>query len=132
MYLRNRVKPITYRNAAALKKRPTESEKLLRKHLNQQDKYTFKTQVILAGYIADFYCASVRVVVEVDGSSHNGKSAHDERRDFVLRSRFKIITLRFSVSEVLTDVNGVVGKILRFCDGCQRVTRSPKRKRSAP
>lgn len=133
MYLRNRVKRITYRNAAALRKRPTESEKALRKHLYaaSKGKYIWKFNDIAAGYILDFYCPAVRVAVEVDGSSHDDKQQHDERRDFILRSRFKIVTLRFTVAEVMASPAAIVEKILRFCDSCERVTRSRKPKGNA-
>jgi very-short-patch-repair endonuclease len=43
---------------------------------------TFRRQVPIAGrYIADFYAAEVRLVVEVDGPIHGLKVAADGRRD---------------------------------------------------
>lgn len=38
------------------------------------------------GYIADFYCAELRLIVEVDGGIHNTpeRQAHDAKRTDVL------------------------------------------------
>lgn len=110
----------TYRNASAMRKKPTAAERELRKHLYamSRGRYRFQCQKIIAGYIADFYCAKVRVVVEVDGSSHAGREAHDQRRDAVLRERFGVITLRFSNEACLEFPRSVVEKILSFCDSC--------------
>ncbi len=38
----------------------------------------FRRQQIVAGFIVDFYCASLRLVVELDGGTHDDP-AHAER-----------------------------------------------------
>ena len=44
----------------------------------------FRRQQPIGLYTADFYCAELGLVVELDGSSH--KRSHDERRDAFMRS----------------------------------------------
>ena len=41
----------------------------------------FRRQQEIGPYIVDFFCAAVRVVVELDGESHVGTEVKDERRD---------------------------------------------------
>lgn len=64
----------------------------------------------MRGYIVDFYCAIVHLVVEVDGSSHLGKEDYDGRRDEVL-ARLGLETIRFTNEEVLTECDRVIGDI---------------------
>ena len=62
---------------------------------------------------ADFYCAAVRLVVEVDGDGHdmgdNPESAL--RRDAWLRQR-GLRVLRFNADDVMKDVESVVTAIV--------------------
>jgi restriction endonuclease S subunit len=44
----------------------------------------FDRQKIIGNYIVDFYCANVQVVIEIDGSSHDGKEEYDAARDAYL------------------------------------------------
>ena len=40
----------------------------------------FRRQTPRSPFIADFYCAEVKVMVELDGDSHNERETYDERR----------------------------------------------------
>lgn len=44
----------------------------------------FRRQCGLGPYIADFYCARIKLVVEVDGSIHNETKEYDAERDAYL------------------------------------------------
>ena len=70
--------------ARELRKDGTKSEAMLWKILkNKQTGYTFTRQKPILNYIADFYCHELRVVVEVDGSSHHDlqQILEDRERD---------------------------------------------------
>ena len=56
---------------------------LLRK---RQSGYQFYRQKIIAHYIVDFYCAKPKLVIEIDGTSYEGKVEYDKNRDEVLNS----------------------------------------------
>jgi very-short-patch-repair endonuclease len=56
---------------------------LLRK---RQSGYQFYRQKIIAHYIADFYCAKLKLVIEIDGTSHEEKIEYDKNRDEYLNS----------------------------------------------
>lgn len=61
-------------------------------------------------FIADFFCAEKRLVIELDGSSHIGKEDHDNLRDEILQIR-NIRTMRIK-NEELTDISAVLQKII--------------------
>jgi len=39
------------------------------------------------GYIADFYCAAAKTIIEIDGESHIGKEEYDALRDEYFKSQ---------------------------------------------
>ena len=53
---------------------------------NRQTGCQFYRQKIIGHYIVDFYCAKLKLVVEIDGISHNKKQDYDKRRNEVLES----------------------------------------------
>jgi very-short-patch-repair endonuclease len=48
--------------------------------------YKFRRQHVIRGFICDFYCPELRVVIELDGAVHDNQYAfeYDERRSGVL------------------------------------------------
>ena len=64
----------------------------------------FRRQHPVGPYILDFYCASARLAIEVDGLAHDTAEAahHDEQRRAWLAGR-GIRVLRFIASDVLQD-----------------------------
>ncbi len=70
----------------------------------------FRRQVVLRGYIVDFYASSVRLVVEVDGSSHRHRVRTDARRDRVLAAAGYLV-LRVSEQDVLSALPQVLVRI---------------------
>jgi very-short-patch-repair endonuclease len=72
----------------------------------------FRRQHPLGPYIADFFCPVAELAIEVDGAQHNGQDSrrHDRQRDEWMTSR-GVMVLRFSGTEVLTDIDAVVATI---------------------
>lgn len=72
----------------------------------------FTRQKPLGGYIADFYCAAARLVIEVDGDSHfsSGGEKYDQRRTEVLELQ-GIRVIRFTNLEVMQQFEGVCARI---------------------
>ncbi len=64
---------------------------LLRK---KQTGFQFYRQKVIGHYIVDFYCAKLKLVIEIDGVSHKDKVEYDTHRDDVLNS-FGLKVLRF-------------------------------------
>ena len=72
--------------ASSMRHAPTPSEeKLFQELRGGKLGVTFRRQVPLAGrFIADLYCAEIKLVVEVDGGYHADRERADRRRDRVL------------------------------------------------
>jgi very-short-patch-repair endonuclease len=63
----------------------------------------FWRQVVLCGYVADFWCPRLKLVVEIDGDSHLSESAqnYDRHRARVMREHHDAKTIRFTNFDVL-------------------------------
>jgi very-short-patch-repair endonuclease len=48
--------------------------------------YQFNRQKIIGNYIVDFYCAELKLVVEIDGTIHDEQVEYDKQRDKILNS----------------------------------------------
>ena len=68
----------------------------------------FRRQEIIGHYIADFYCAKARLVIELDGSQHGfeEKEKYDAERTAFLES-FGLTVLRFWNDEVNREFDAV-------------------------
>ena len=77
----------------------------------------FTRQKPLGHYIADFYCASRLLVVELDGDSHYNDRAqrYDERRTEELAT-LGVRVMRVTNTQVMQDFEGVCAVILRAID----------------
>jgi len=98
-------------HARDMRRDPTPAEKRiwggLRRH--QLGGLKFRRQMPLGPYIADFYCAAAKLVVELDGISHID-SRTDDTRDAWMQSR-GLLVLRFSNFEALSNAEGVLAAI---------------------
>jgi very-short-patch-repair endonuclease len=94
---------------------PTPAEEKLWERLRDRQLLglKFRRQVQIDGYIADFCCRELRLVVEVDGKVHEtqAQSAHDANRDAYLKTRGYVI-LRFPNEDVLLSSRSVLEKII--------------------
>ena len=72
---------------------------LLRK---KQSGYQFNRQKILYHYIVDFYCPKLKLLIEIDGTSHDDKEEYDAHRDRVLES-YGLKVLHYNDIKVLSN-----------------------------
>jgi very-short-patch-repair endonuclease len=109
----------TMRNLATeLRRRETPVEKILWKELRKKKLYGLKfyRQVAIDRFVADFYCPSKGVIVEIDGKIHLGKDQmeHDKMRSkFLLNRNFRII--RITNEDVIKRLDDSLQKIACFC-----------------
>jgi very-short-patch-repair endonuclease len=67
----------------------------------------FRRQSPIGNYVVDFVCLAARLIVEIDGESHNHTIEADERRTRWLESQgFRVV--RFMNVDVLKNTEGVV------------------------
>ena len=98
--------------AQALRRDPTPAERKLWYEFLRDLPQKFTRRKPLAGYVADFYCSSQRLVIEVDGDSHFSEDGvrYDAVRTLHLESE-GIRVLRFTNIEVMEEFEGVCQKI---------------------
>ena len=75
----------------------------------------FRRQVPHGRYILDFYCAEIRLVIEIDGASHAENHADIERDRFLTSQNIHVI--RFWNNEVLANLPGVLERITEISRG---------------
>ena len=72
---------------------------------------SFRRQVPIGPYIADFVCHDARRIIEIDGGQH-AENTQDRKRVAWLRNEgFSV--LRFWNNEALSNTDGVVEEIVR-------------------
>lgn len=74
--------------------------------------YQFRRERPVLNYIADFMCKELKLVIEVDGLTHQWEETFvkDEKKDFDLKNA-GFTVLRFSDNEVLQNLSNVVRSI---------------------
>jgi leucyl-tRNA synthetase len=105
--------PLDYENAKRMRKEPTEAESILWNAIrNRQIEYKFRRQHPVAGFIADFACLEVWLLVEVDGGYHTTEeqNQYDKERNEYLKD-LGYTTIRFTNDEVKNDLQNVLLKI---------------------
>jgi len=98
----------TIRIARRLRVNQTDAETVLWNRIRnrQIDGHKFARQVPISGYICDFVCRELNLIVEVDGGQHND-SASDTARDRRLTEQGYRV-LRFWNNDVLDNIDGVL------------------------
>ena len=82
------------RKARELRNRATDAERCLWQHLRlkQLGGFRFRRQVPIAGYIADFVCPEMKLIIELDGGQHVDQVAYDKCRTAALQaSGYKVV-----------------------------------------
>lgn len=106
--------PLIFERARILRKNATAAELLLWEHLKNKGflGLKFRFQHPALKYILDFYCHSLKLCIEVDGGVHNNATErfYDSDRSSNLKD-LGITELRFTNSEVMNDIDFVLGHI---------------------
>jgi len=66
--------------------------------------------------VVDFYCHKVGLVIELDGSVHDGQKEEDDRRDKAL-SEMGLRIIRFRNEEVERDLVSVMRRVRELVSG---------------
>ena len=104
--------------ARELRKNMTPQERDLWYQYLRHHPMKFTRQKVLGKYIADFYCASAKLVIELDGSQHyehKGLEADRERTQFL--RQYGIRVLRIPNNAVSQNLRGVCDYIDAVLNG---------------
>ena len=94
--------------AKKLRKNMTKEERRLWYDFLRGYPVRFLRQKVIGDYVVDFYCASAKLVVELDGSQHyeaDGAAKDKVRTEFL--QTFDLRVLRFGNHDVLQNFEGV-------------------------
>jgi very-short-patch-repair endonuclease len=101
--------------AQALRNAPTPAEEKLWYLLRKRRHFAlkFRRQHPIGPYVADFYCHELKLIVELDGPVHDGKSqlVHDDNRDANLAEQGYTV-LRFTNDKLFEDPESVLDQIM--------------------
>lgn len=77
--------------------------------------YKFLRQKPIGNYIVDFFCNKLKLVIELDGYTHQFEDViiKDDKKDLYLNS-IGITVLRFNDNEIMNDMNNVLRGIESF------------------
>lgn len=107
-------------NARELRREMTPQERKLWYLFLRNNPVKFYKQRIIGSYVVDFYCASAKLVIEIDGSQHydaEGKK-YDATRDCYLQS-LGLTVLRFSNADINGRFDGVCQAIYQYLKQCE-------------
>ena len=98
--------------ARELRKNMTEAEKKLWFDYLKSFKFRVLRQRPIDHFIVDFYCAALKLVIEVDGNHHLSPDSlvYDKERTQILEG-YGLSVLRFHNQEVLNDFDSVCQQI---------------------
>ncbi|MDR3424323.1 MAG: DUF559 domain-containing protein [Alphaproteobacteria bacterium] len=75
----------------------------------------FRRQAVIHPFIADFACMKAKLLIELDGYSHDVRQGYDQVRDEKLK-KMGYSLLRFDNEDVDTNIEGVVAVILDLAE----------------
>jgi very-short-patch-repair endonuclease len=77
---------------------------------NNKLNYKFRRQHSTGNFVIDFYCATKRLAIELDGSQHLDNIEHDQERTNYLEN-LGIKVIRFWNGDIKNNLDGVLMKI---------------------
>lgn len=102
--------------AKELRKDATVAEKLfwdkILKH-KELVNLKFTRQKPLDRFIVDFYCASLHLIIELDGKLHDFQRSKDKERDNLLKQKFGLKIIRYKNEEILNNTQKVIEDLMR-------------------
>ena len=103
--------------ARELRNNSTLSEILLWQHLKskQMKGYDFHRQKPIDNYIVDFFCYKLKLIIEIDGDSHDENMGRDKTRQKRLES-LGFHVLRFSDRDVKQNIEDVLFSIRKWIE----------------
>lgn len=99
-----------------LRTQATKSERILWQHLkNKELGVKFRRQVSIGPYIVDFYCHEKKLVIELDGYTHQGDAAvakDNQKQDYLVQNGYTVC--RYSDTQVVENTDMVIQDIQTY------------------
>jgi very-short-patch-repair endonuclease len=110
------IHPEIRQRAKELRRPQTPAEERLWSFLQnrQLDGFKFRRQHPIDQFIADFYCAQTKLIIEIDGEYHKKQKDYDQDRTQWLEDNGYHV-IRFSNHDALKNTQEVLAAILNHC-----------------
>ena len=108
----------TIKRARKLRSEMSMPERVLWQHLRERPGgFKFRRQHPAGPYVLDFYCAAIRLAVEIDGWARDSPERinRDRAKSAFLRSQ-DVATTRIPAKLVLEDVEVVIMRLIEICE----------------
>ena len=111
--------PIQKRKRQYLRNNATKAERMLWEELkNNRIGFKFRRQHGIKGYIVDFYCPKLKLIVELDGMVHDFRKQRE--RDYLKEKEleklnFKII--RYNNFDIIENIDEIMTNLKNICYG---------------
>ncbi len=70
----------------------------------------FRRQYGIAGFVVDFYCPDLKLAIEIDGASHDGREGYDVWRQLLIEDEF-ISFVRVTMDELVSNPGALLERI---------------------
>lgn len=109
--------PALKERARSLRRNMTPAEQMLWKQYLRHFPYRVLRQRPIDNFIVDFYCAALRLVIEVDGKYHASAEAQarDGDRTRILES-YGLRVIRFTNEQVFSDLEGICAVLMELAE----------------
>jgi very-short-patch-repair endonuclease len=120
---RHHLRPLLLQRARGMRQESAPAEQRLWSALRsrQLGGFKFRRQQTIGNFIADFYCAECRLIVELDGDSHSERQVYDEKRSKWLEMEDYAI-VRYVNTDVFENLTNLLSDLLKLCE-----SRNPHR-----
>ncbi|PCH67076.1 MAG: hypothetical protein COC01_06620 [Bacteroidetes bacterium] len=119
--------PKLFEFSRTLRLNETEAEKVIWERLKKKQVmgYRFRRQHPIMYFIADFYCHTTKLIIEIDGKVHDIREQYeyDQGKDFELMEQ-GLRVLRFTNDQIFSDIDTVITTIKQELSNTQKF---PKR-----
>jgi very-short-patch-repair endonuclease len=105
----------------------TKSEVILWKFLKgKQNGFKFRRQCSIGKYIVDFYCPELKLVIEVDGSTHYEEEVFNKDliKDDYLK-KLNLIIKRYNAENIFNSLDDVLSDIYNTCEELKNNLTTP-------
>lgn len=85
-------------------------------------RYRFVRQKPLLQFILDFYCAKLKLAIEIDGDTHQDRYEYDAKRTKLLE-RLYIKVIRFSNEQVLSNTESCYLVLMQLIEAREKELR---------
>jgi very-short-patch-repair endonuclease len=109
--------PYLFKYARDLRKRQTDAERIVWEMLRDRkfQNLKFRRQHPIFDFVADFYCHSLKLIVEIDGGYHDlpEQAIYDQERDKHFEE-YSYNVIRFPNKDVLFDLKSVRRRLREY------------------